>query len=432
MTHRPPSAPQGLTRRRVLSSAMGATAITGFYALEAQPAAAAVKDRSELPRSALRSTFDEVDQGFNGGDAYKDATNEQAFYAWQENYVLQSYVLMYRAHRDPYYLDKFVDHAATVLANRDSERGVTDYSGRSLPLWRNYEYSVNKAYPLVAADETGNVLFPLTMFARTVAATPKLRKKYGGRAAEYVTACARAVEAHNEIYRDLGDGTATYFFPKGMPYPWDGIEYAQNKNLAMARSLLNLSSLTGVKAYRDKGLALGRFWQRDLQTLSDGSPFWTYQGRSTWGYRGWTVEDGISVNSPSFDGNTRIEDVAHAHLCIEYAEVAQAHHAFFSRSDLTGFARTLTQHALDKDVDGSPSVHVRIDGSEGTGNQQYELHTGLWLAVAPYAEDDMVSLVGAVLDDNIGTIGSGRITRFMLGSAMLNFITRGGRVSAYD
>ncbi len=433
MPHRRPSPTSAVTRRRLLAtSAMGATALLGLRGLEPRPAAAATSPSAELPISAQRSTFDDADLALNGGDGYKDATNEAALYAWQESYVLQSYALMYRAHRDTYYLDKFVDHAEAVLANRDSERGVADYRGESLPLWRNFQYSVDGAYPLLAADETGNLLYPLTMFARTVAVTPKLRKPYGIKAAKYVLACVRAVDAHNEIYRDLGDGSATYIFPKGMPYPWDGIEYAQNKNLTMARALLNLWALTGVKAYRQKAIALGRFWQQDLQLLADGSPIWTYQARSSWGYRGWTEADGISDNSPSFSGNTRIEDIGHAHLPIEFAEVAQAHGVLFSRSDVTAFARTLSRHALGTHTDGSPSVHVRVDGSEETGNQQYELHTGLWIPLAPYAEDDLVTLVGAVLDDNIGTVGSGRISRFMVGSAMLNFVGRGGRVSVYE
>jgi hypothetical protein len=431
----PTSSPTPTRRRLLLSSAVGATALTGVGGSLLSGVAAAERlpvRTADLPLSAERTTFDETDLALNGGDGYKDATNEQALYAWQESYVLQSYALMYRAHRDTYYLDKFVDHAESVLANRDSVRGVADYRGESLPLWRNFAYSVDGAYPILAADETGNLLYPLTMFARVVAATPKLWKTYGGRAARYAAACIQAVEAHEEIYRDRGDGSATYFFPKGLPYPWDGIEYAQNKNLSMARALLNLSLLTGVKAYRAKGIALGRFWQRDLQTLADGAPFWTYQERSSWGYRGWTEADAVSENSPSFAGNTRIEDIGHAHLPVEFAEVAYAHHALFSRADLTALARTLTRHALATHTDGSPSVHVRIDGSEGTGNQQYELHTGLWVPLAPYAEDDVITLVGAVLDDNIGSVGPGRLSRFLVGSAMLNFVGRGGRVSRYD
>jgi hypothetical protein len=375
--------------------------------------------------------FDQADQNLNAGDGYKDATNEEAAYGWQEGYVLQSYALMYRAHQDTYYLDKFVDHADAVLANRDSVRGVSDYRGLSLPVWRNFHYSIDRAYPLVTADETGNLIYPLTVFARIVLATPRLRKLYGSRAAAYVEACVDGVAAHDDIYHDRGDGTATYVFPKGMPFPWDGIEYAQNKNLTMSRALFNLAAITGNRTYRTRALALGRFWQRDLQFLSDGSPFWTYHARSSLAYHTWTEADGVSENSPNYGGNTRVEDVAHANLCIQFAEVAHANNALFTRADLTAFARTLTHHALDEHTDGTPSVHVRVDGSEETGEQKHELHTGLWLSLAPYAEDDLVTLVGAVLDDNIETMSAGRVSRYMLGSAMLNLVARGGRVSAY-
>src|SRR5690606_38386072 len=51
-------------------------------------------------------------------------------------YVLQAYLLMYEAVRDRYYLDKAIDHIDHVLANRDSERGFTDWRGLSVPGWR--------------------------------------------------------------------------------------------------------------------------------------------------------------------------------------------------------------------------------------------------------------------------------------------------------
>ena len=40
---------------------------------------------------------------------------------------------MYETYRDTCYLEKFIEHADSVLKQRDSERGVTDYRGLSLP-----------------------------------------------------------------------------------------------------------------------------------------------------------------------------------------------------------------------------------------------------------------------------------------------------------
>ncbi|MFI6827147.1 hypothetical protein ACIBG5_08600 [Kribbella sp. NPDC050241] len=80
-----------------------------------------------------------LDLGFNNGNGRKDELNEnRGAVGWGEAYVLQSYLLMWEAYRDLYYLDKTIDHADHMLATRDSVRGVTDWRGLSLPAWRIY------------------------------------------------------------------------------------------------------------------------------------------------------------------------------------------------------------------------------------------------------------------------------------------------------
>lgn len=137
--------PETASRRRFLGGALALP--TGFVAgsgLLADPgpwigvahAAPAIAD----PTS--RAAFDELDLAFNDGHGYRDETNDKdssglsGKLAWGEAYVLQAYALMYEAHGDTHYLDKMVDHLDRVLANRDSERGVSDHAGHSHPAWR--------------------------------------------------------------------------------------------------------------------------------------------------------------------------------------------------------------------------------------------------------------------------------------------------------
>ena len=56
--------------------------------------------------------------------------------AWSQSYVLLGLVRMYETYRDTYYLDRLIENIDQVLSVRDSERGVTDYRGLSLPAWR--------------------------------------------------------------------------------------------------------------------------------------------------------------------------------------------------------------------------------------------------------------------------------------------------------
>ncbi|MEU0563794.1 hypothetical protein ABZ297_00135 [Nonomuraea sp. NPDC005983] len=90
-----------------------------------------------------RETFDLFDKAFHesGGSGQPTDTNELGGLGWGASYVLASFVRMYEAYRDTYYLDRLIHNADLVLAGRDSERGVTDYRGLSLPAWRNTSYT---------------------------------------------------------------------------------------------------------------------------------------------------------------------------------------------------------------------------------------------------------------------------------------------------
>ncbi|GAA1593100.1 hypothetical protein GCM10009789_53920 [Kribbella sancticallisti] len=116
-------------------TAAGAVVGTG---LAATPAHAAGIDYT------ARKTFDDWDRLFQqGGPGQPDQPNDNTnadgrsgMLAWSQSYVLLGLVRMYETYRDTHYLDRLIENIDQVLAVRDSERGVTDYRGLSLPAWR--------------------------------------------------------------------------------------------------------------------------------------------------------------------------------------------------------------------------------------------------------------------------------------------------------
>jgi hypothetical protein len=68
--------------------------------------------------------------------------------------VLLGLVRMYETYRDTYYLDRLIENIDQVLSVRDSERGVTDYRGLSLPAWRA-DHPYTTGYTTLA-DSTGH------------------------------------------------------------------------------------------------------------------------------------------------------------------------------------------------------------------------------------------------------------------------------------
>ncbi|NUR85884.1 MAG: hypothetical protein HOY71_17535, partial [Nonomuraea sp.] len=104
--------------------------------------------RSSTYDYTSRDTFDLFDRVFHGSGAVGQPgdTNEHGGLAWGQSYVLLGFMRMYQAYKDTHYLDRLVENADQVLANRDSVRGVTDHRGRSLPAWRAmHPYTVGMA-----------------------------------------------------------------------------------------------------------------------------------------------------------------------------------------------------------------------------------------------------------------------------------------------
>lgn len=136
-----------LTRTGALAAGAG-LASTGLVSL-AGTASASGRDYT------ARETFDYFDETFHDGErvGQPDHSNEAGALAWGQSYVLAAFIKMYYAYGDTYYLDRLIHNVDIMLTTRDSERGVTDYRGLSLPAWRaDNHYTVGIA---ALADDTG-------------------------------------------------------------------------------------------------------------------------------------------------------------------------------------------------------------------------------------------------------------------------------------
>ncbi|MFI7615392.1 hypothetical protein ACIBP6_29595 [Nonomuraea terrae] len=127
-----------LTRRQFGLGALAAGA------LALAPATRALADGYDY---TSRETFDHFDRTWYAGTGGEQAagTNEHGGLAWGQSYALAGFVRMYETYKDTHYLDRVIETVDQMLANRDSERGVTDYKGRSLPAWRAmHPYTLGK------------------------------------------------------------------------------------------------------------------------------------------------------------------------------------------------------------------------------------------------------------------------------------------------
>jgi hypothetical protein len=97
-----------------------------------------------------RQTWDAWHEEFyRSGDGLPDEPNDDTVrgksggLAWGQSYLMAGLLRMYNAYGDTRYLDRLIENIDLVLSMRDSEGGVIDYKGESLPAWRaNHPYTV--------------------------------------------------------------------------------------------------------------------------------------------------------------------------------------------------------------------------------------------------------------------------------------------------
>jgi len=106
--------------------------------LAATVGAGSIAQARTTTRLATASQYDDAEAYFYAnGSATPTSLNESGGkLAWGQSHVLASYLTMYHRFGDPKYLRLLVRNADSIFATRDSERGVTDYRGLSLPGWR--------------------------------------------------------------------------------------------------------------------------------------------------------------------------------------------------------------------------------------------------------------------------------------------------------
>jgi hypothetical protein len=187
--------------RRTLLRLTAAGAVASGFATATTTTAYA----DEIDYTARR-TFDDWDRLFQqGGPGQPDQPNDNSnrdgrsgMLAWSQSYVLLGLVRMYERYRDTYYLDRLVDNVDQVLAVRDSERGVQDYRGLSLPAWRaDHPYTTGYA---TLADSNERSLLDLRQ------ALPY---------AEDTTVKALAQMLTGQLAVDEGDAYRWHYWPTG-------------------------------------------------------------------------------------------------------------------------------------------------------------------------------------------------------------------------
>ncbi len=331
--------------------------------------------------------FNEIDYRIGENkNWYLGVDNLEGAMAWTRSPILDSYVLMYEATKDTYYLDKLVLQIDDIISLRDDNILYEDYNGESLPGWSSKAYTTN-GEGMRFVVHSGVITYPMVKFAKIVYSNPSLYKSYNSKADFYLQSVNEVVDAHesewvtgpNEI---AADDEGYYIFPEDSPVNNPGLYIPHNQQLAMARTLL-------VFPQNDRAEKIGKIFKGDLENYLENSYVWHY----------WWGEEGLDIT------NSKYEDTGHGGLDIRFALDAHENGLLFGENNLRKFSRTFTENIFKE----YSKISFRVDGSfkeDGTGGNLKS--AARWLGLSKY-NNEVYEIIKSIYDFNDFSTSNSRL-----------------------
>jgi hypothetical protein len=283
-------------------------------------------------------------------ETHKDLTNEGGNLAWGEAYILEAVLDVYKATRDPWFLDKVVEHVDLVLAKRDDKRGKTDLiRGRVMPGWGCENYTDGKWH--VWLVHSGMITYPIATFCRIINEDRSLHAKYKLKEDEYRAAVIEVVDSYD------GDWDEKHRYYVGRYGEENGTCLAFNQQLALGRTLIQLNA----EPYRSRAKRMARTFKSNLKLGRDETYLWYY--------------------SPD---SSQQEDISHGQIDVDFACLAYRNGIEFDKKDLRRFANTLIDVCKKPDgtfsrrVDGTGKVDADFTQMIGGWGDLAEVHRGVF------------------------------------------------------
>ncbi len=264
----------------------------------------------------------DLEELFRAKEPVWDATNiatlippDAATLAWFSSGIMKSYVLMYEATDNPYYLDRFIQMTDRLFSVRADRLGVVDAIRKySIPSWTSGRYSHGKstAEPVL----TGMISYPASRFVWVVKQHPELPDYYQMKADEYLPLLEQTVDCHDDQWKngpfdDEGEYGEIGMWPTSV-----------NRTHSMGRTILMLWLVDRRSKDLDKVRRMAIYFKRRITHLPDGSVNW-----------GHFMPD--PLGRPPWD-----EDVSHAGATVDFVALCAQNDMVFTRRDIREFVKT--------------------------------------------------------------------------------------------
>ena len=282
--------------------------------------------------------------GRNSTSVFKDYRNDWGRVAWGESHALEFLITSYKAFTDEYFLEEFANHVSSVLGNLDIRLGIKDYSGISTYGWSATRYSLDKTSRMRGLVHDGMIGAPLAEFVKLTRGRAYSDSAMSKLADQSLETLRHLVELHETEWVEhdadtlaiTAEGEVYYIFPKGRPSRHDGVNLPFNQQNRFGTLLILLYEIDGESQYLDKALKLGRVFHRHLIPDGDGCKWHYWWGK---GATGWSADEGISTNKPSYDGHQGFDARGYATLELEFV-TRLAQYGVFDGEDMQRFVNT--------------------------------------------------------------------------------------------
>lgn len=451
------------------------------------------------PLGPARERFELLDEQLGAVLGRADPpTNDSGTLAWGTAWVLHAYLVMFETTGDPDYLHRLSRAADWILAQRDCDRGISDYQGLSSPAWSSTgaftvatasvpgsngspalgvrvcppgaiattvevrpggaadtttlvvtgpggardvlaDVSLDhtqaryaprvayQAYPgttrvtvevpeqldgvpgtpvsglypciparVTLAAQTGMITHPIAALARIVRANPGV----GGaalseRCDHYLEGVVAALAVHDHQWRQGDRDDGHYAWLRDEPVSFAGVELPTNEFLAMGRAHAQLAAVTSDGPHRERAEALARTLRAEFRRRR-GCLVWSYWPSFGHVHRGWSKtgssDTDVSSFRPQFDARTKLEDVTHALLDVDFVVAYQGANwlpEVFTEEDMVALARTYSRRvAYRKGLTPigpvAPKIRRNVTGWGRLAGPAQQPYACGWLGLSPW------------------------------------------------
>ncbi|GEM_PF-2370446 len=355
----------------------------------------------------LLNAYENLEREWMNGVSLTEYNNLSGFFAWDQSYLLSSYLVMYESTNDVDYLQKVAFHVENIIDERDDVANRIDYRNISGATWVSTKYSNNRPYAWIV--HSGMITYPMIKFAYLIQQDKSLSylkaescdKIFANKSFEHISLflieeVEKTVLAHDDQW---DEGSGAYRFRRDklakMYFGHAGEILPKNQQSAIGRTLIYLYLTTGNEEYYKKANKIAVHIKTRFFDSNNYSYYWTYSDERNFG-----------------------EDISHAALNVGFAYECYKNGIVFTEEDLIRISNTIRYNIFKTPNKTSRNV-------DGTGSfNEYQLQLGRWLYLAEVDPNlshlvlnlfsDLIKNDKTIEVDNGETLGS-----VMLGLALL-------------